>query len=255
MPNQPEEAKTSEEQNWWICLHSIHCESPLIYDCDWLDDDEFDDSCKTKVNIQHHSDKPTEIQKFWNCTGTMGYVHQLCLSKYLSNKHRSYLNSRATYPWRKYPKISCRLWNAEYKYTIQRNPKTISQRDFTLIFLIIAQLIVFVINHLQSRDSFDTSCNISKYGASNQLMCLNQDFWGKKYSTYSCFYDSQYEYVSIDDSVDCNQSYHQTVIKVIYKYANMLAGATELILIVAGIYTVYQGLKKTILVLPIKAKS
>ena len=161
----------------------------------------------------------------------------------LVNKHKTYLNSRATYPWRKFPEITCQIWKAKYKYSIKRKLK-IRKRDFTLIFLVLAQLIVFIMdlcyNMPQSEKKHMLSENSTNTDMS-QSMCSNNNYFG-----------THQDEVASDNIQGWDNLFHNFLAKVVYKGANLLTVITVLSLITAGIYNVYQGLKKSIIVHPIK---
>ena len=88
--------------------------------------------------------------------GSMGHVHQSCLSKWVTSKHKDMLNDReflqinkigCQYPWQKLPKLKCKIFQFNYKYTLKRRLK-IRKSDFTLVFLVLAQTIIFMMDLL-----------------------------------------------------------------------------------------------------------
>ena len=87
--------------------------------------------------------------------GSMSHVHQSCLSTWLTKKHQDMLNDSkifdcfiiigCAYPWRILPPIKCKICKCRYNYSFSRKLK-IRKSDFNLVFLVMAQIIIFMMD-------------------------------------------------------------------------------------------------------------
>ncbi|CAI2372442.1 unnamed protein product [Moneuplotes crassus] len=223
--------KKYEEKYCWICHTSLDTEQDELERIQSLYLD-------TKPKVQ------TKTQRYCNCNGSMSHVHQQCLSSWLSSKHKDLLNDRCAYPWRKLPPLKCKMCKQAYRYSFTRQLK-IRKSDFTLVFLVMAQIIIFALDLFTNMEGTVNSC-VSSSNCTNT--CDNQITvrLAKDRGTLR----------SIWDVFSIGKIYYQDgIASVIYISANLLTLITVAILIIAGIYNVYHGLTKTVKVHPIKSIS
>lgn len=104
--------------------------------------------------------------------GSMSHVHQSCLSKWITSKHKDMLNDRrclflfsgCQYPWRKLPELKWKICKGNYKYSLKRKLK-IRKSDFTLVFLVLAQSIIFIMDLFYNVQDTSVKC------------CVEQNQW------------------------------------------------------------------------------